>query len=92
MSSNPLDRFLTIPNRDAYATIRGFVYQAILTVEARLHLSPAELLELDAGEDIDWRFLAEQTIASRKDADRVLEQIKYWGTGISLRCEFSVEV
>ena len=27
---NPLEGFLAIPNRDAYATIRGFVYQAIL--------------------------------------------------------------
>jgi len=87
---NPLDRFLTIPNRDAYATIRGFLYQAVLTIQAWLRLSPAELLELECGEDIDWGFLAERAIASRKDADRILGQVKYRATGLSLRSEVSL--
>jgi len=53
-SPNPLDRFLAIPNRDAYATIRGFLYQAVLTIQAWLRLAPGEMLELESGEDIDW--------------------------------------
>src|ERR1700731_3430799 len=89
-SPNPLDRFLAIPDRDAYATIRGFVYQAVLTIQAWLCLSTTEILELEAGEDIDWRFLSEQAIASRKDANRVLGQVKYRGTGVSLRSEVSL--
>jgi hypothetical protein len=89
-SPNPLDRFLTIPNRDAYATIRGFVYQAVLTIQAWLCLSRAEMLELEAGEDIDWKFLAERAISSRRDAERVLGQVKYRGTGLSLRSEVSL--
>jgi hypothetical protein len=87
---NPLDRFLAIPNRDAYATIRGFVYQAVLTIQAWLRLSTTEMLELEAGEDIDWRFLSERAIASRKDSDRVLGQVKYRATGVSLRSEVSL--
>lgn len=87
---NPFDRFLTIPNRDAYATIRGFVYQAVLTIQAWLCLSPVESLELEAGEDIDWKFLAERNISTRRDAERVLGQVKYRGTGLSLRSELSL--
>jgi len=87
---NPLNRFLAIPNRDAYATIRGFLYQAVLTIQAWLRLSPGEMLELESGEDIDWGFLAQRAIASRKDADRILGQVKYRGTGVSLRSEMSL--
>ena len=87
---NPLNRFLAIPNRDAFATIRGFLYQAVLTIRAWLCLRPDELLELECGEDIDWGFLADRTVASRKDADRVLGQVKYRGTGLSLRSEVSL--
>jgi hypothetical protein len=85
-----LDRFLAIPNRDAYATIRGFVYQAVLTVQAWLTLSDNEILELESGEDIDWRQLAEGTVSSRRDADRVLGQVKYRRRGLSLRSETSL--
>jgi hypothetical protein len=90
ISPHPLDRFLAIPNRDAYATIRGFLYQAVLTIEAWLRLPVTEILELEAGEDIDWRFLAENTISSRKDADRVLGQVKYRASELSLRSEISL--
>ena len=38
---------------DAYATIRGFVFQANLTVLQWLNLSKNEHLELECGEDID---------------------------------------
>lgn len=85
-----VDHFLGIPNRDAYATIRGFVYQAVLTVQAWLNLSDNELLELESGEDIDWRRLAEGVVSSRTDVDRVLGQVKYHTRGLSLRSETSL--
>lgn len=53
-------------------------------------LSPIELLELESGEDIDWRFLAERDISSRGDVDRVLGQVKYRERGLSLRSETSL--
>jgi hypothetical protein len=87
---NPINRFLAIPNRDAYAAIRGFLYQAVLTIQAWLRLQPGDMLELESGEDIDWRLLAERAIASRKIADRILGQVKYRGTGLSLRSEASL--
>jgi hypothetical protein len=87
---NTLKRFLALPNRDAYATIRGFLYQAALTVQAWLTLSSTELLELESGEDIDWRSLAEGNISSRPDVDRVLGQVKYRENGLSLRSEASL--
>src|SRR5271168_1441108 len=90
LSSNTLNRFLALPNRDAYATIRGFLYQAALTVQAWLSLGPNELLELESGEDIDWRSLADGNIGSRSDVDRVLGQVKYRKSGLSLRSETSL--
>jgi hypothetical protein len=87
---NTLNRFLALPNRDAYATIRGFLYQAALTVQAWLSLSSTELLELESGEDIDWRSLAEGNISSRIEIDRVLGQVKYRENGLSLRSEVSL--
>ena len=88
---NPLASFLAIPDRDAYATIRGFVYQAALTVESWLRLSDSEMLELEAGEDIDWKVLAQKTISSREDVDRVLGQVKYRDSSITLRSPVSLE-
>jgi tetratricopeptide (TPR) repeat protein len=45
--------FRANPGNDAYATIRGFVFQANLTVLQWLTLSETEHLELECGEDID---------------------------------------
>ena len=45
--------FRANPGNDAYATIRGFVFQANLTVLQWLNLSKNEHLELECGEDID---------------------------------------
>lgn len=45
--------FRANPGNDAYATIRGFVFQANLTVLQLLNLSKNEHLELECGEDID---------------------------------------
>ena len=41
------------PDRDAYATISGFVCQADLTILRWLNLQPGQALELESGEDID---------------------------------------
>jgi hypothetical protein len=59
-------------------------------VQAWLDLPPAELLELESGEDIDWRSLAEQEISCRGDVDRVLGQVKFRKSGLSLRSEASL--
>ena len=45
--------FVANPENDAYATIRGFVFQANLTVFQWLNLPENEHLELECGEDID---------------------------------------
>ena len=45
--------FRANPGNDAFATIRGFVFQANLTVLQWLNLSENEHLELECGEDID---------------------------------------
>ena len=45
--------FTEIENRDAWSTIRGFVYQVDLTILRWLHLKDNEILELEKGEDID---------------------------------------
>lgn len=45
--------FQEIPNRDAWATIRGFVYQVDMTIIEWLKLKKNQILELEKGEDID---------------------------------------
>jgi hypothetical protein len=45
--------FIASPENDAYATIRGFVFQTNLTVFQWLDLPENEHLELECGEDID---------------------------------------
>ncbi len=47
------DPFHPLPGRDAADAVRGFVYQANLTVEAWLALVPDCALELECGEDLD---------------------------------------
>jgi hypothetical protein len=74
--------FTSIPNRDAYSSIRGFFYQAILSVKAWVELGPSELLELESGEDVDWVSLL------AKDAEhinRTLGQIKYRGKRLTIK-------
>ena len=45
--------FIPVKNRDAWATIRGFVYQVDLTINRWLALTENQVLELEKGEDID---------------------------------------
>ncbi len=75
--------FQTVRDRDAWATIRGFVYQIELTIARWLLLASNEHLELERGEDIDvvqraWADQNEETL-------RVLEQVKHRDRSITLR-------
>ncbi len=75
--------FTSVPNRDAYAAIRGFFYQAILSLKAWVELGPSELLELESGEDVDWVSLLNSSRA--EDVNRTLGQIKYRRKRLTLK-------
>lgn len=78
-----MDSFVTIRDRDAWATIRGYVYQVDQTIHSWLNLQPSQVLELERGEDIDVVF---GTIdLSGEEQSRLLEQIKYLDKNITLR-------
>lgn len=67
--------FQTPRARDAWATIRGYVYQVELTIARWLDLQPGEELELERGEDID--LVSEVVTASGEKQERILEQVKH---------------
>lgn len=80
-----LDQFSPLPGRDAYAAIRGFVYQVERTIQVWLDLPPSAALYCEAGEDVDR---VGQALAGGADAEgtkRLLEQIKFRKDTISLR-------
>jgi hypothetical protein len=69
-------------NRDAYATIRGFVYQVDITIDKWLDLSNNDKLYLECGEDID----------EMKGDIRLLGQVKHNDTNtFTLNTESFVE-
>ncbi len=76
---------------DAFASIRGFVYQVDLTLERWLELRSDQRLELESGEDIDVvsNVLAEARSESARTnpgyLDRLLEQVKHLQAPITLR-------
>ena len=72
--------FITNPNREASATIAGFVYQVDVTLFRWLNLQTDEILELERGEDID-------TIQKWLDGGdlRTLEQVKRRSSPLTLR-------
>jgi len=80
--------FTEIENRDAWSTIRGFVYQVDLTILRWLHLKDNEILELEKGEDIDVITKDFQ----EKEISRELGQVKYRDSKISLNQELTLEV
>lgn len=81
--------FLPLPNRDAWATIRGYVYQVEHSILRWFELQPGEELELERGEDIDLVLpgLAE----SQEELHRRLEQVKHRDKGLTLRSTEAME-
>lgn len=79
--------FKEIANRDAWHAIRGFVYQVNHTILRWVKLTESEALELERGEDID-------TIGKeiQNNASRVLEQLKYRESTISLNQASILEI
>ncbi|HFK1531050.1 TPA: hypothetical protein ACGXM6_004865 [Bacillus cereus] len=84
-----MDSFRTIRDRDAWATIRGYVYQVDLTIDRWIDLKDNELLELERGEDID--IIIEAITNTSHERNRILEQIKHRDKNITLRSSESIE-
>lgn len=82
--------FVANRDRDAWATIRGFVYQVDLTIVRWLELEAGQLLELERGEDID---LVSRALGSSDQAEesRLLEQAKHRVAGLTLKSPEVVE-
>lgn len=75
--------FVAPKNRDAWATVRGYIYQADLTIERWLHLEPEQELFLECGEDID-------TVSKYIDGtidERVVEQVKHREDRVTLKTD-----
>ena len=80
--------FKEIKNRDAWSTIRGFVYQVDTTILRWLDLNDNEILELEKGEDID---IVTKDIGN-KEITRELEQIKHKDINFTLNQNISIEM
>lgn len=81
-----MSNFNVNKNRDASATINGFVYQVNETIDKWITLNNNEYLELEKGEDID---IIQKEIISNNNTiiekeKRVLEQIKHRKSTIRL--------
>ena len=82
--------FNTTRKRDAWATIRGYVYQVDTTIERWLRLEQNQILELERGEDID---LIQQALLSIpvEEQSRLLEQVKHSDKNITLHSTKALE-
>jgi hypothetical protein len=69
------DGFVIARARDAWATIRGFVYQVQKTILVALELGPNDYLELERGEDLD-HVLSWNPDEGGPYITRLLQQIK----------------
>lgn len=76
-------------DRDARATIRGYVYQAELTIARWLELEPGQILELEHGEDID---LVAQVVTAKDEYEqyRLLEQVKHREQAVTLKTSAAI--
>lgn len=63
--------FEEIKNRDAWATIRGFVYQVDMTIIEWLRLKFNQIIELEKGEDIDIVNFDNDDIEKNREAIQV---------------------
>jgi len=79
--------FVEIKNRDAWSTVRGFVYQVDTTILRWLDIADNELLEIEKGEDID---IVTRDIEN-DEISRELEQIKYRANNITLNHDLTIE-
>ncbi len=75
--------------RDAYATIRGYVYQVDITIERWLNLQTGQVLELECGEDIDVVLPALEQ--DPNTWERIVQQIKHRTTSVTLRSPSALE-
>ncbi|MCX2493001.1 hypothetical protein OQX63_05930 [Pedobacter sp. PF22-3] len=80
--------FTEIYGRDAWGTVRGFVYQVDFTINRWLNLNEDQHLELECGEDID---VVCNDIITKKQS-RELEQFKYRESEISLNRAETLEI
>jgi hypothetical protein len=76
-------------DRDAWAAIRGYVYQVDTTILRWLWLRPDEALELECGEDVD--LLAPAIIKGDLRPTRTMEQIKCLDRAFTLRSHCSLQ-
>ncbi|MEZ2338376.1 hypothetical protein AB6735_22200 [Mucilaginibacter sp. RCC_168] len=83
----PAPDFKEIANRDAWSTIRGFVYQVDHTILRWINLQASEALELERGEDIDQIGTDIQNLDTR-----TLEQLKYRGSKVSLNQQLTLDI
>ncbi len=88
-----MPEFVTSRDRDAWATVRGYVYQVDLTIIRWLALREDQQLQLERGEDIDTLSRQLDTVfrADANEQRRLLEQIKHRDSNITLRSEAAVE-
>ena len=84
-----MSQFIVPSNRDACATIRGYVYQVDLTIDRWLRLQPGQTLELERGEDID---IVQGVLSSpEEEQTRVLEQVKNTHRSLTLHSPEAVK-
>ena len=89
-SPEAIPTLLTLPrNRDASAAIAGYVYQVQLTILRWLDLPATDLLELEAGEDIDQ--VGSAIVDGRPEDLRTLEQVKLSTAPLTLRSATALE-
>lgn len=78
-----MSSFTPLRDRDAWSTIRGYVYQVDLTIQRWLDLEHHQILELECGEDID--IVSRALIADSEESNRLLEQVKHRDESLTLR-------
>ncbi len=76
------NQFNLARDRDAYATIRGFFFQAERTMQRWIRLETGQILELECGEDID--IVGQALVGGDWQEERVLEQLKSREKNITL--------
>ncbi len=84
-----MNPFTPLPDRDAYSTIRGFVYQVDLSIVRWLTLKPGQVLQLEAGEDID--LIVDALKTTPFPVQRLLDQVKHREQSLTLRSKAALE-